>query len=207
MDEFLAHIKKHGAPLDFFSWHTYEREIENIRRQARFAREKLDAASYTETETSCNEWNCAHERQFRGTPLHASLTAAILTVFQNEPVDTAMFYDGRLGPSEYGGLFDPLKWTPLPTYYAFSAFHELEKRGTQVSLTGEETDLYACAAADDQTVAVMLCNTGAQEKSLTVTGIGAVRSCRIITEGRIWEECALPDEIPGESVLLVLADR
>ncbi|MBE6560697.1 MAG: hypothetical protein E7662_06200 [Ruminococcaceae bacterium] len=204
--EFLAWIRREGAPLDFFSWHTYDRSIDSIRLQARYARRVLDEYGFTETETSCNEWNCAHQNIYRGTALHAALTAAVMLAFQEEPVDTAMFYDARLGPSEYGGLFNPLTWGPLPSYYSFMAFNELAKRGAQVRLEGAD-GLYAAAAADGETVAVMIVNPEGAPLPLSITGIGEVTECRVIDEARTWEVCDLPAEIGTNTVLCIIAKK
>ena len=202
--EFLAWIKREGAPLDFLSWHTYDRSIDAVRLQARYAREVLDQYGFTDTETSCNEWNCAHS--MRGTALHAALTAAILLAFQEEPVDTAMFYDARLGASKYGGLFNPLTYEPLSAYYAFTAFYELAKRGDQVKLEGTG-GLYAVAAADADSVAVMIANPEADSVPLSLEGIGEVLECRIIDDTRTWETCELPAEIGTNTVICVTAKK
>ena len=166
----------------------------------------LDEYGFTETETSCNEWNCAHQNIYRGTALHAALTAAVMLAFQEEPVDTAMFYDARLGPSVYGGLFNPLTWGPLPSYYSFIAFNELAKRGAQVRLEGAD-GLYAAAAADGETVAVMIVNPEGAPLPLSITGIGEVTECRVIDEARTWEVCDLPAEIGTNTVLCIIAKK
>jgi len=206
-EEFLAWVKREGAPLDFFSWHTYDRSIENIRTQARYAREMLDRAGFTETETSCNEWNCAHDLKYRGTALHAALTEAVMLLFQDEPVDTAMFYDARLGASEYGGLFDPMKWTPLPSYYSYMAFNELSKRKEQVKVELDRSDVFAVAASDGETAALVIANPEAEETPLAISGLGEILSCRVIDADRTWEECAVPETLKPETVLCITAKR
>ena len=95
-EKFLEHIKKSGAPLDFFSWHTYDRSVENNIAYANYARAKLDEAGYTETETTCNEWNTDTDK--RGTCYQAAKVAANLLAFQDSALDSAMFYDARFGP-------------------------------------------------------------------------------------------------------------
>ncbi len=201
-EKFLDYVKAHDCPLDFFSWHSYD-DVENTRAYARYAREKLDAAGYTDTETSCNEWN-PEVMVSRYTARHAALITSMMLMFQNEPVDTAMFYDAGFGLSNYRSLFHPMTQEPVPAYYAFPAFNALYRRGDQVAVSGEEENVYAAAAwGGDGCVVVTSIHP---EKAVPLTldlGGHAVTGCRIICDGRTWEECPLPAELPPNSVLVV----
>jgi len=202
---FLAWIKRENAPLDFYSWHTYDKSIENNRKQLRYARVHLDEAGFTETETTCNEWNCGHDE--RATAHHAAFCAGMLSMFQDEPIENAMFYDARLGPSIYGGLFNPLTHGPLPSYYAFFAWGDLYRRGSQIRLTSDDARLYATAAEDESGTAVLLANPSETSVPLTLTGLGKIKECRIIDENRMWEECELPAALDANTTLYVLAEK
>ncbi|MBQ0101978.1 MAG: hypothetical protein KBT31_04195 [Firmicutes bacterium] len=154
---FLDYIKKTGAPLDFFSWHSYD-NIDNTKAYAGYCRRRLDEAGYTETETFCNEWN-HNEAAWRGTVSHAAYIEGMMLAMQDCPLDGAMFYDARIGTSIYGSLFSPLTFKPFPAYYAFTFYNELYKRGTQVEITSPVQDgVYAVAAEDEDSVAVVLSN-------------------------------------------------
>jgi len=204
-DRFLDYARAHNAPLDFFSWHTYDTDIENNRIFTRHARERLDAYGFKETETTCNEWNCGHNE--RGTLHHAAFCAGMFVMFQEEPIESAMFYDARLGPSIYGGLFNPLTHKPLPAYYSFLAWGELYGRKNQVRLENTDPRLYAAAAADDETVAAVFANPGSEAIPLRLDGIGEILECRILTEGRIWEVCPLPAAVAADTVLFLTAKK
>lgn len=144
MDGFLQYIQKENCPLDFFSWHSYD-SIENNIIYAEYARKRLDEYGFTETETTCNEWNF-EAWESRGTNRHAALTAGMSLAFQNTALDSAMFYDARVGIRVYGSIFHPLEKKPYPTYYAFMAFDKLYKAGRQVFVECDEEGVYAVAA-------------------------------------------------------------
>lgn len=204
-DKFLDYVKKNDCPLDFFSWHTYEKDLEKIRICAQYARNRLDEMGFTETTTSCNEWNCCHD--MRGTTKHAAMTAAVLSIFQNEAVDTACFYDARLGPSLYGGMFNPMTHEPLCSYYTFGFFNELYKLGTQVKAEcTDDKDVYCVSACDGKTVATIIVNTSASVKPIKIELDGRMTECKLLAEKLIPEDVACPAELPPESVLLIKAE-
>ena len=201
-DGFLDYIKEHGAPLDFFSWHTYDKVVENNIAYAHYARERLDAAGYTDTETTCNEWNTDTDR--RGTLYQAAKVAANLLAFQDTPLDNAMFYDARLGISVYGNLFDPMTRLPSPSYYAFTAFNRLYTRGSELDLTHDADGVYAVAAKGDGDVALVIANPTADSIPLELDGIEPLYY--IVTDLRGLDRHAESlDAIPAESIVTVIA--
>ena len=201
-EEFLRYVKENGCPLDFFSWHSYA-SIEHTAIFARYARRKLDEYGFTDTETTCNEWN--YMIHLRGTAAHAALTAAMMLSFQHLPLDSAMFYDARLGVSDYASLFDPNTRKPFPSYYAFSAYNELYRRGTEVPvlMNGAE-GIYAAAAKGDDGGAIMLANAGAEPTALSVDCGRRIVRCRLVSDAGVTESEAPPAGLPGNSVLLIL---
>ena len=201
-DGFLSYIKEHGSPLDFFSWHSYD-GIENNRIYADYARRKLDEAGYTETETSCNEWNGEVKTAGKGTPHHAAVSCGMLLAFQNSPLDNAMFYDARYGTSLYGSFFNPLTAEPYATYYAFKAFNALYRLGDQVELTLDDSRVYAVAARKGEEACLLVANPSAEEIPLCLEASGRVNDCLLTCEGKIEEAVALPHSIPKDSFLLV----
>ncbi|MBE6612823.1 MAG: hypothetical protein E7632_10060 [Ruminococcaceae bacterium] len=156
---FLSHLKATGTPMDFFSWHTYA-SVENSLRHADYCALELERYGFTDCEVHCNEWNTAHTVDNRGTSFAAASAAAMMLAMQNKRMDVMCFYDARLGPSVYGGLFNPLTWKPLCTYYSFQAFGELYKLGTQAGCEISDAGLYGLAAMDGDSKAVMISNLG-----------------------------------------------
>ena len=206
-DGFLKHIKETGAPLDFFSWHSYPDDPAEVRVYARYARARLDEAGYTDTLTSFDEWNA--RPQERGTPMHAAVTAAVLSVAQEEPIDNAMFYDARMGVSMYGGMFNPLTQLPFPTYYAFMAFDELYRLGTEVKYEMNDSDgIYALAASNGKRGAILISNPTQDDVPLELNFEGEIYECKIISETRNLSAMGhvMPRIISGGTTLLITVD-
>ena len=170
-DEFLAFVRERNCPLDFYSYHSYDR-AENFRHHMPYVRRKLDEAGFTKTETSVNEWlatGCPP-----GEAPRAACIARMLAIMQDGPVDTAMLYDGRCQNSSYSPLFkslDPYETAgnphyehdsgiPRKPYYAMLYFNELRKLGTAVAVETDDGNLGVVAATDGKgNGAVMVANT------------------------------------------------
>ena len=199
-DNFLRSVKENGAPLDFFSWHSYA-GISDTMKFAAYAREQLDRYGFTDTETTCNEWN--PEVNLRGTGRHAALVTGMMLAMQNSPLDSAMFYDARYGVSIYGSMFNPMTAAPFPAYYGFLAFNELYLLGTQADVCCDDEGVYALAAYKGTEGCIVLANTSAADVPLKLEMDGAVTECRILDGERLLSGCRLPEEIPGNTVLCI----
>ncbi len=197
-DAFLKYIKEHGSPMDFFSWHSYNGVAQN-KMYAEYARRRLDEAGYTHTETTCNEWH--FYPKIKGTMEHAAYNTAMLIAFQDSPLDSAMFYDARIGLSNFGGLFHPMKCTPHPLYYGFLCFGELYQLGTQIEVKTDSEQMYVCAAANDNEGGLLIVNTGeAVPLSLELAG-SKVKKCSRIDEECGLVECQLPKVLDKHMIL------
>lgn len=201
-DEFLKFAKAEQCPLDFFSWHSYD-PIESTVQFARYAREKLDLNGFADTETSCNEWNPHYT--LRGTLKHTAEVTGMMLAFQNEPVDTAMFYDARFGVSEYGGIFNPLTGEPFPAYYGFKAFNELYKRKTQVALETDAEGIYAVAAKGDDSVCIVISNPSSVSIPFNLELDKKIDKCYLLDKDHLYEEVTQPKAIGSDSVLCIIA--
>ena len=162
---FLDHVKATGAPLDFFSWHSYD-NVENTLKMAQYVTESLNQHGFAGLETQCNEWNNANALECRGTSYASAQAAAMMIAMHDTQTDIMCYYDARIGPSNYGGLFNPMTHRPVCTYYAFQAFGELYALGHRVAAAGGNDTLRVLAASDgteDGARAVLLVNTGHAE--------------------------------------------
>lgn len=159
--DFFEYINKTASPLDFYSWHSYD-TVENTVKMAKYVDIMLEKYGRSGIETHLNEWNNANELKNRGTSFASAAAAAMMITFQNQSTDLLCYYDARIGPSRYGGLFNPLDHTPLCTYYSFKAFGELYALGEQAEITfdTESPSLYALAATDGVKKALLLSNLG-----------------------------------------------
>ncbi|MEI6168612.1 MAG: hypothetical protein WCS52_15620 [bacterium] len=135
--KFLAYCRKHKAPLDFFSWHTYSNDPQVVAENARHVRTQLDQHGYAKTESHLNEWNLKHEGFFEKgfeavkrehferykSEEGASFVASVLSLLQDASVDVANYYDTQPW-SPWCGLFD-IYGVPQKTFHAFKAFRQL----------------------------------------------------------------------------------
>lgn len=155
IDPFLAYAAKHGAPLDFFSWHRYGVDPYVYRDKAVMVRQALDRHGFVNAESICDEWNyvtgwASAENEYCGDVRKgvkgAAFAAAVMSVAQDSPVDMMMYYDMRHTTS-YNGIFDLGSGDPLPGYYVFWSWARLRRFGTQVSASvGEYKDVWVTAA-------------------------------------------------------------
>ncbi len=180
LDGFLASLKADNdrAPLDFFSWHSYQEDPEKIISASKFVRKKLDDAGFTETESILNEWNYLENWTDKFVPTikeiigmrGAAFTSAVMLYSQKSPIDMLMYYDAR--PSVFNGLFDFYTLKPLKGYYPFYMFSELYDIKNEVYSTSSSKEIYVAAAADNNRKAAMItyysADKAATEKEITV---------------------------------------
>jgi len=166
---FLDHCKKHAAPLDFFSWHTYADDPHVFALKARAVRRYLDDQGFRDAENHLNEWNYLPDNDWQpigvagqgiprqrwyarqgGAPGAAFLTCALIHL-QDSPVDVANYYRGDANPF---GLFN---WHGVPkkTYHAMRAFRMLLDTPLRVEASGgREGRLAVCAGMNEGRTAV-----------------------------------------------------
>lgn len=166
-ERFIIEMSKRKVPLDFFSWHCYRTQIEDVFARAGRMRGYLDANGYGATESHVTEWNYVRNwdtewsyslsvesgsRNMKG----AAYIAAVLSAFQRAPVDVATYYDAR-PMTQMNGLFSCEDYSPLRGYYSVYAWGKLRKLGiclkTECVGTGtpdDFDDVYATAAGDGE---------------------------------------------------------
>jgi len=200
MESFLKYVtaKKSRAPLDFFSWHLYSLNPEEIGVQAEFVGRKLKEYGLTETENIFDEWN--YVGRGYGTMKKAEgacFTAAAFCLLQDSPVDKAMYYDAF--PSRgYCGLYHFPDIATTKTWSVFFMWNQLYRLGGRFRTTVRNSrraapvrvedpayslakvrklpgQLYACAAADRRGKALLLVNCGADSCRVTLELSGAKR--------------------------------
>ena len=136
----LTACKDIGAPLDFFSWHSYARTPEQLLDPPVRGRQLLDEAGFTQTELHLNEWHyfpCkwseihgtegGEERKiyWRESPEGlngidaAAFCGYVLTRWQDTPLDMGNYYSTT---SVNWGLLHGNKRVP---YYTFQLFGEM----------------------------------------------------------------------------------
>jgi len=163
-DEFLIDVKKENAPLDFYSWHLYTTNLDELIKHAEYVAMTLKKAGFYQTENIFDEWNFNDYSpnvfdKMKESPT-ATFVAAAFCLMQDSPIDKAMYYDAD--PSHrHGGLFYFPSERVTPTYYAFKAFNELYKLGNRIECRGiRSKNVFTLGAADEHSTAVLLVNRG-----------------------------------------------
>jgi len=203
--EFLAYVRDHKCPLDFFSYHSYD-GIDAVMTEIDAAEKTLAEFGFAGTETWINEWLPLPNHDKLGTPQQASEVAGMMLAMQNSPLSAACLYDARCGIGNYSPLFNPFTYKPHKAYYAFTAFNELRKCGTAVATTVKNAAGIRVAAAvgDAGKAAVMLANpTGKSVPLAADFGKWRIASCRITDATRTQAEGELPKVLPPWSFLVL----
>lgn len=203
-EHFLAHCQKNAVPIDFFSWHIYAKQAEDVVRKGDAFRKLLDRFGYEKAESILNEWNWMkgwYGDDFRkSVQMHvepnnypmAAFYGTVLSAMQDTRTDMLMYYDARLDTS-YNCIFDRYLCVPKKGYYPLYAWAKLVDLGTQVGagLHGERKGTWATAAKGaDGSLGVYLARATA-DANVTETIIVKVNvKGRRLTRGR----CHLVDE-------------
>ncbi len=164
MHGFLQYQQKTGAPIDFFSWHVYDRHPQTkgdftvIAKHADYVRRMLDRYGYKDTEHHLNEWNLWTKAQRRDEPIAAAKSLAFMLLMQNTSTDVMCFYDAGLGYGDYRGLFNADSGYPYRNYYAFASFNSLYRLGSQAQAESDEEKVFVGAAVKGRKAAIVLSN-------------------------------------------------
>jgi len=166
--DYITRDKDNPVPLDFFSFHRYARNPDDMAAQATEARQMLDKYGYTETETILNEWNYVKNWQppedilysYRVIPAlkGSAFVASSILACQKSPLDHLMYYDARVG-TPWNGLFDRLSGQPNKPYWAILNFSKLYQLKNEAVCTSDNPAVKAAAAVSDdgKEAAIMLC--------------------------------------------------
>ena len=209
--DFLSAVRDEKAPLDFFSFHCYDRP-DFAEKQIAYCRKTLDDYGFTATEMSLNEWlpcDGGGRMSDLGTPRQTAEIAAMLCLMQNGPVDDAEIYDAKARGGAYAPLFAPETRQPRKAYYVFLAFNELRKLGRAVKLPAAPEGLWACAASDGEGNAAMLVANDTKRPIPLPYDFGAYRivRSRVIDATRTFDDAPLAAVVGPETTWLLTLER
>lgn len=198
-DAFLDHVARERLPLDFFSWHRYAQDPEQVYEEARLAEAGLDRIGYSHTQSICDEWNYIPKAtQMPDRPLtdgapagwrHAafsqsashegtSFCTAVFARLHETRCAIATHYDGA-PTNYYCTAFDRYGY-PNPAYYAFVAFNELYKLRRRLPVAGQADGVYALAAGDGDALAMLVTSfRGPAQVDLRLAGLDPKRKYRL----------------------------
>ncbi|MEE1012512.1 MAG: hypothetical protein U0L11_10835 [Acutalibacteraceae bacterium] len=159
--DFLDMLNQTETPLDFYSWHIYSANVNEVVAHGKFARETLDKYGFNSTEVHLNEWNFGTEatsfdakHKAEGMAFNTSVLCALAST---DYVDSAMYYCFSSG-TRYNGLINQnTDETDLP-WYSFVAYGQLYKMGRAVECKVDGKDYYAFAARDDEHFGILAVN-------------------------------------------------
>ena len=186
MNDFFQKAKDENAPIDFFSWHIYSSNIEEFVRFEDESVKLLKQHGFNDCETIITEWNMESDPCERKTLKGAAHAASVFSALQKTPLSIATYYAADLVLYHYCGLFEysgrRCVVNRTKTFYAFKAFNELYKLGTDVEIE-VENGIYALAARNDDEAAVMLTNyrSDVSEAEVDMTGFASPNGVEIST--------------------------
>jgi len=202
---FLAYIKEHQPPLDFFSWHSYTTTEINT-RWIEYVNDNLQKAGYGDAEVICDEWNYNPTENDRIDRRYGANQTSMLIMFQNEGLDRAYYYSAIADGALHSGMFYK-GGKPTPAYYGFWAFGQLYKLGNQAEIKNMrlKDDLYAVAATGEDGQALLISNVSEKwDRRLKIDAGGyTVDRCWTVNENCEWVEIAMPDKIESGSMLYI----
>ncbi len=166
-NDFLTHIKKEQAPIDFFSWHIYSLNAEENMIHARYAREALNKAGFENIEIFMTEWNHNEARKRRGMVGACYVESTLCGLQCDGTLDGATYYAASSALS-YIGVYDLMTNDPEKPYYAFTAFQAMYRLGTFIKPEFDFKKAYACAAKNDTEGAFVLVNPADKTRQFSI---------------------------------------
>ena len=202
---------KENIPLDFYSWHRYFNDPDEIIFDAEYVRNLLDKNGLSKTESIFNEWNYYNWQSKYPFDLMkeaegASNIAKAFILLQKLPVDKAMYYNAYPS-SGYGGMYYFPSGTVTPTYYSFKAFNSLYKLGSEVECDYDNSRIAVLAAGNGKAGALIAANNKdvPVKANFILQNVQGNIKAFIIDKKRTFEEIKFTPEfeMPPYSVLLV----
>ena len=199
---FFEYIKKHDAPIDFFSWHSYSNTHDTL-IQADFVEKELARLGYPGLENHLNEWNPCHKEFY--TAHHSAEIAAMMLGMQDKSPSILCIYDMKCSGSPiYAPLFHTHTQKPVGAYYSMVCFNHLYQLGTQVALTCDTDELYAVAATNGKKHALMISNLTGEKQKLELEGVDLTDAhIYVIDQERMMSWAPNADEIDNNTVMLI----
>ena len=158
-EDFIKMVSEEKLPLDFFSFHSYSGLNSNMLRQ-KYVENKMEEYGLSDVELHLDEWNTNARLEERGESVASATAAAMFCAMHKTKMEMMCYYDAKIGPSVYGGLFNPMTHKPLCTYYSFKAFGNLYKLGTEIETYSDNEDVYVLGASDGKETGILIANVG-----------------------------------------------
>lgn len=188
--EFIDIVCKENLPFDFFSHHSYATVEDNIIKQ-QFCEKYLEEKGLGDVEIHLDEWNTAATVEELGKSVACATAVANMCGLQNTKLKVACYYDAKIYGGAYGGLFNCLTKEPYCAYYGFKAFGKLYALGNQIECKTDNELVFANAATDGKTTAVLVSNIG-EDTEIELSANGEY-SAYLIDETHTFAEVEMKD--------------
>jgi hypothetical protein len=169
--DFLTMCKKENCPLDFYSWHIYTSNVDEILKSANYVRSKLDEYGFSSTESHLNEWNYGAEGggfDNIATMQGAGFIASALIRMQDSSIDMAQYYCLN-STSSYNGFWDARTKEYTPVAHVFNAFSKLYNSDGQVEIKYDGFDAPTLSTKKDDKIYALISNYQSFAKSIKLT--------------------------------------
>ena len=214
-ERFIAYCRKHGVPLDFFSWHIYSTNPATIAARCSEVRALLDKYGFGKIESILNEWNYVkgwtddfvYSLEVESGRFNQKCAAFIMATMidcQSRPLDMLMFYDAK-NSSSMNSLFNATTLWPMKGYYPFYAWSKLFALGTQVACSVAEERIADSGAA----TGVVLDHASASDDSgvravavAGANGTGAIAVARYAEDNNTTATVRIALDVPGADISL-----
>ena len=191
--EFLAYCRDRKVPMDFFSWHLYSRDVQSTVDSPKFVRRVLDKYGFDKTELVLDEWHyrwtsfrrCGQDLTNGLRSANAAVYAtAVLTGWQDEPIDQACYY--TIGPLwNCWGAVDEQN-SRLKGFYTFRMFAAMLDYPERVVVTPGDPNVWVLAGRSAEGRRALLVSnykSGLKTVDLILRGAeGKAFACTAFTE-------------------------
>lgn len=146
VDDFIAHVARSGAPLDFYSLHNYPSgnpDDDGIQQPVLYVRNALENNGFSDTKIYVTEWNSTqYASADNNVKVQSVFNAAFIVEFvlasEQIGLDKAYYYRGD--SAEFGLFDNATDYTPAGQ--AFYLYNQLiENRDYTLSMTGAGDDV------------------------------------------------------------------
>lgn len=154
---FLAYVRDHHLPLDFFSWHWYSTDADDpydFVRLGRQMRTLLDSYGFKHTTSVLDEWNYDIHSTPKAPTHHAAFVVSAIVYMQDAPIDEEELYRADRD-------FGPAGSTPSKLGQGLIALGRMADTPIRLSTRGADTNGLAVQAgrsADGRLIQVLISN-------------------------------------------------
>jgi xylan 1,4-beta-xylosidase len=184
---FLAFVRDHKLPLDFFSWHYYSVDANDpydFVRIGRSMRGLLDSYGFNDTPSFLDEWNSWRRDAGVAEPINqASFVLSSLIYMQDGNIDQAMLYraDREFGPEGSA---------PTKLGQGLLAIGRMDNTPVRLQISGGDTNGFAVQAGrstDGNIIQVLISNY-----QIAAVNIGPRKGKDVMHEGELFDMDLLP---------------